>query len=159
MREKSKQSTQGVLKYRLGHIWILLNNSGKNEFQSREAFEGWAAQSGYKPWKILALIDASGTYNADNCCWKTDKRIRGEIRSISEDDTESHVCRIIKKLAYETEEIGGRLENISALSLDLTNSRCIKNRSVVKVMTRELEEALSRIKSCEKMLDKIKLKL
>lgn len=157
MNKNARKRKRNTLKYRLGKIWAIINRSDKNEFASREEFELWAKGSGYKPWKVLYLIDESRGYNKDNCLWGFDKRSRGEIVDILENDSEANVCKIIKRIAYDLEELKSRLMTASYLASDLTNSKQISNRRKVKDLSKDLEMALKYVTISTNEVDEIEM--
>ena len=159
MKEKVKERKQNALKYRIGKIWSIINRSDKNEFKSRDEFELWAKSSGYKPWKVLYLIDDKLGYNKDNCFWGFDKRSRGEIVDILENDSEANVCKIIKRIAYDLAESKDSLMTVSYLASDLTNSKQISNRRKVKDLYKALELVLKYITICTNEVDEIEMNI
>lgn len=157
MKSKKVSSYKGSdsLKYKLSHLWGVMERSGKNEFDNKEDFLNWAEESGYKPWKSLALIDDTSGYSRDNCFWKIDRKKSGTIQSISEDDTSRNVCRIVRKCVNDLEDSKIQLMMTRQLLEELLSSGRIDNRVVLKDAFKDIDKTLLTLKSSLNLIDKL----
>lgn len=159
MKNKNNTGNKGTdsLKYKLTHLWGVMERSGKNEFANKEEFLKWAEESGYKPWKSLALIDEDSGYSSDNCFWKMDRKKSGTIQNINEDDTSRNVCRIIRKCVNDLEDSKMQIMTTKQLLNDLLDSDKISSRVVLKDAVKDVDKALLSLRSSLGLIDKLEI--
>lgn len=144
------------VKYKLRNLYAKIERSGKCGFNSFEEFRHWSFNNGYKPWKVLSLLDDESNYSADNCTWSLDRRGSKSAVTVKDDRSLDNIVKNVKILACESLEVTMNLDKMENICNDLVDMKLI-DRNTGMDLLRSLRLARTYTSDVYNSLDKLSI--
>lgn len=145
------------VKYKLRNLYAKIERTGKCGFSSFEEFRLWSFSNGYKPWKVLSLLDEDENYTPDNCTWSLDKRGSRSAVTVRSDQSLDNIVKNIKIIACDSLEVTLSLTKLESICNDLMDMKLV-DKNTGSDLVRSIKLAKTYTSDVYNSLDKLNIK-